>query len=53
MHEDRERHQHIPPPDPHHEKDARLFKPVHVVLGALALIAILVYYIVMMARGGN
>ncbi len=52
MHDNHESHQHIPPPDPPRSKDGRLFKPVHIILGALLLIAILVVYIVQIAKAG-
>jgi len=43
---------HIPPPDLHREKRLLGFKPLHVILGALLLIAILVIYILLTARAG-
>jgi hypothetical protein len=52
MHDNRERHQHIPPADPPLKKDGRLFKPVHVIIGAVILVAILIVYIVQIARAG-
>lgn len=52
MHDNHERHQHIPPPDPPRSKEGRRFKPVHLILGALLLIAILVVYIVQIAKAG-
>ena len=48
MHDDHKHHQHIPPPDPPHEKNARLFKPIHVILGAVALV-----YLAIVAAGVN
>ena len=43
---------HIPPPDPSREKRVLGIKPLHVVLGALLLVAILVIYLVLIARAG-
>jgi hypothetical protein len=46
---------HIPPPDLRlHEKDRRIlgFKPLHVVIGALVLVAILIIYLLLIARAG-
>ena len=45
---------HIPPSDLHHEKEKRIlgFKPFHVVLGALFLVAILLVYLLLIARAG-
>jgi hypothetical protein len=43
---------HIPPPDLHREKRLLGFKPLHVILGALVLIAILVIYMLLTARAG-
>lgn len=45
-------HQHIPPVDPPREKRPRLIKPVHVIVGALILVAILVIYLLLIARAG-
>ncbi|MDE1177764.1 MAG: hypothetical protein PW789_14365 [Edaphobacter sp.] len=52
MHDDHKHRQHIPPPDPPFEKDGRLFKPLHVVLGAIVLIALLILFIVRVAKIG-
>jgi hypothetical protein len=52
MHESHEHHQHIPPPDPSIEKKPRRFKPIHVVIGGLILVAILLIYIFLIARAG-
>lgn len=52
MHENHEHHQHIPPVDPPIEKHQRRFKPIHVILGALILVAILVIYLLLIARAG-
>jgi hypothetical protein len=49
---DRHEHQHIPPLDPPIEKRPRRFKPIHVILGALVLVAILVIYLLLIARAG-
>jgi hypothetical protein len=43
---------HIPPPDLQKEKRLLGFKPLHVILGALVLIAILVIYMLLTARAG-
>jgi len=51
---------HIPPPDlPHHEssllqREKRIlgFRPLHVILGGLVLVAILVLYLLLTARAG-
>jgi hypothetical protein len=43
---------HIPAPDLHREKRLLGFKPLHVILGALILIAILVIYMLLTARAG-
>jgi hypothetical protein len=50
---------HIPPPDLRlherpHEKEKRIlgFKPLHVVIGALVLAAILIIYLLLIARAG-
>jgi len=43
---------HIPPPDLHREKRLFGFKPLHVILGALVLIAILILYLLLIARAG-
>ncbi len=45
---------HIPPPDLHREKEKRIFgfKPLHVVIGALVLVAILIIYLLLIARAG-
>lgn len=43
---------HIPPPDLPREKRIFGFKPLHVVIGALVLIAILVIYLLLIARAG-
>jgi hypothetical protein len=52
MHDDRKHDQHVPPSDPPREKDGRIFKPLHVILGAVMLVAILVIYMVMIAKQG-
>ena len=43
---------HIPPPDLHREKRILGFKPLHVVIGALFLVAILIIYLLLIARAG-
>jgi len=52
MHDDHKHDQHIPPPDLPHEKHKGLFKPLHVIVGAIALIVILVIFLVMVGRSG-
>lgn len=52
MQESHEHHQHIPPPDPPLEKRSRRFKPIHMILGALLLVAILIIYLLLIARAG-
>jgi len=52
MHDNHERHQHIPPPDAPRDKDKKFFKPIHVVIGAVVLIAILLIYILQIAKAG-
>lgn len=52
MHESHEHHQHIPPPDPSIEKKPRRFRPIHIVIGGLILVAILLIYILLIARAG-
>lgn len=43
---------HIPPPDAPREKRVLGFKPLHVILGALILVAILIIYLLLIARAG-
>ena len=44
---------HIPPPDlPHHEKRILGFRPLHVIIGGIVLIAILLIYLLLIARAG-
>ena len=43
---------HIPPPDLPREKRILGFKPLHVVIGALFLVAILIIYLLLIARAG-
>ena len=43
---------HIPPSDLPREKRVLGFKPLHVVLGALILVAILIIYLLLIARAG-
>jgi hypothetical protein len=51
MHERNHEHDHIPPPDlPRHKRILGL-KPAHLV-GALTLIAILIVYLLLLAREG-
>jgi hypothetical protein len=51
MHE-RHEHQHIPPLDAPREKRPRLIKPIHVIIGALVLVAILLIYLLLIAKAG-
>ena len=43
---------HIPPPDPPREKRIFGLKPLHVTIGAFVLIAILLIYLLLLARSG-
>ena len=43
---------HIPPPDLPRERRVLGFRPLHVVLGALILVAILIIYLLLIARAG-
>jgi hypothetical protein len=43
---------HIPPPDPSREKRILGFRPLHVILGGLVLVAILIIYMLLTARAG-
>lgn len=43
---------HIPAPDLHRERRILGFRPLHVVIGALFLVAILVVYLFLIARAG-
>ena len=43
---------HIPPPDLPREKRILGFRPLHVVIGALVLVAILLIYLLLIARAG-
>jgi hypothetical protein len=44
---------HIPPPDlPSREKRILGFRPLHVIIGGLVLIAILLIYLLLIARAG-
>ena len=43
---------HIPPPDLPRERKILGFRPLHVVIGALVLVAILIIYLLLIARAG-
>jgi hypothetical protein len=43
---------HIPPPDLPRERKILGFRPLHVVIGALVLVAILIIYLLLVARAG-
>ena len=43
---------HIPPPDLLLEHKILNFRPLHVVIGALVLVAILIIYLLLVARAG-
>lgn len=49
---DRHEQQHIPPVDPPREKRPRRIEPVHIIVGALVLVAILVIYLLLIAKAG-
>jgi hypothetical protein len=52
MTRERDEHGHIPPVDPPLHKRVLGLKPPHVILGALVLIAILLIYLLLLAKHG-